>query len=115
MNNKLKSILFLMFAFIFLSGCANMPTNPAQITGSHTSGLQYENYTAEQLATELNSLARRENQLVAAQEQRIKSSQVQALWLGYGTGDSIEASELANVRGQKEAVRRALEAKGVID
>ena len=42
--------------------------------------------------------------LVIAQEQRLKSSQVQAFWLGYGQGDGIEAAELANVRGEKEAL-----------
>ena len=102
---------------ILFSGCVNMPTPPGQITGSYTSGLIYENYDCSQLAIELNALARRENQLVVAQEQRIKSSHVQAFWLssetgvGYGKGDGIEASELANVRGEKEAVRRAREIK----
>jgi hypothetical protein len=60
---------------------------------------------------ELDSLARRENQLVAAQEQRVKSNNFQAFWLGYGQGDGIEASELANVRGEKESVRKAMEIK----
>lgn len=57
-------------------------------------------------------MQRRENQLVVAQEQRIKTSQVQAFWWGMGQGDGIEASELANVRGEKEAVRTAMEGKG---
>ena len=74
--------------------------------------MKYENYDCSRLAIELNALARRENQLVIAQEQRIKSSNVQAFWFGYGTGDGIEASELANVRGEKEAVRKAMEIKG---
>jgi hypothetical protein len=34
---------------------------------------------------------------------------VQAFWIGYGNGDGIEAAELANVRGEKEAVRKAIE------
>lgn len=42
--------------------------------------------------------------LVIAQEQRLKASQLQAFWLGYGQGDGIEAAELANVRGEKEAI-----------
>lgn len=29
---------------------------------------------------------------------------MQAFWYGYGQGDGIEASELATVRGKKEAV-----------
>ena len=88
-----------------------MPTPASQITGSYTSGLKYEEYPCSRLAVELDSLARRENQLVIAQEQRIKTSNVQAFWLGYGQGDGIEASELANVRGEKEAVRTAMAAR----
>lgn len=41
--------------------------------------------------------------LAIAQEQRLKSSPVQAFWPGYGQEDGIEAAELANVRGEKEA------------
>jgi phage gp46-like protein len=94
-----------------LAGCMNMPTPTGQITGSYTSDLQYDTFGCERLNTELASLARRENQLVVAQDQRIKTSQMQAFWWGYGQGDGIEASELANVRGEKEAVRHAVEAK----
>lgn len=96
---------------VVLAGCFNMPTQPSQITGSYTSGLKYEQFGCDQLAVELDSLARRENQLALAQEQRVKSSQAQAFWLGTGQGDGIEASELANVRGEKEAVRKAMESK----
>ncbi|MBU4357470.1 MAG: hypothetical protein KJ822_19310, partial [Proteobacteria bacterium] len=71
-----------------------------------------DSFECSRLAVELDSLARRENQLVIAQEQRIKTSQMQAFWWGFGQGDGIEASELANVRGEKEAVRSAMEAKG---
>ena len=92
-------------------GCMNMPTPTSQITGSYTSGLRYEEFNCGQLSGEIDSLARRENQLVVAQEQRIKTSKMQAFWYGYGQGDGIEASELANVRGEKEAVRKALEIK----
>ena len=91
-----------------------MPTPPAQITGAYVSGFRYEGYTCPQLAAEEDSLARRENELVAAQEQRIKSSQVQAFWLGYGQGDGLEAGELADVRGEKEAVRKTMEDKGCL-
>lgn len=96
---------------LLLYGCGNMPTNPSQITGAYVSPVKYEKYTCEQLANEMSSLARRENQLVIAQEQRIKSSKVQAFWVGYGNGDGIEASELANVRGEREAVRFTMEQK----
>ena len=97
---------------ITLSGCMNMPTPTAQITGAYVSPLKYEGFECSRLSAELASLSRRENQLVSAQTQRIKTSETQAFWYGYGQGDGIEASELANVRGEREAVRNAMETKG---
>lgn len=104
--------LIILASVLALSGCMNMPTPTAQITGAYASGIKYENYPCARLASEVNSIARRENQLTIAQEQRIKTSQMQAFWWGYGQGDGIEASELANVRGEKEAIRSAMESKG---
>ena len=112
MEQKLRIIIFAFITSFFLMGCLNMPTPTSQITGSYSSGLRYEDYDCRKLSAEMESLARRENQLVTAQEQRIKTSQVQAFWWGFGQGDGIEASELANVRGEKEVVRKAMEAKG---
>lgn len=90
-------------------GCMNLATKPSEITGSYTSDMKYARNSCDELGIEINSLARREDQLTTAQEQRRKSSKVQAFWVGYGNGDGIEASELANVRGEKEAVRRAFD------
>ena len=112
MKKKLKVAALAVVTSTFLAGCLNMPTPSSQITGSYTSGLRYESFECSRLAVELESLTRRENQLVIAQEQRTKTSQMQAFWWGFGQGDGIEASELANVRGEKEAVRKAMEAKG---
>ena len=105
-------ITFVVITFTALTGCMNMPTPTSQITGAYVSGLKYEDFDCQRLAAEMDSLTRRENQLVTAQEQRRKTSQVQAFWWGYGQGDGIEASELANVRGEREAVRHAMETKG---
>jgi len=93
---------------VLVSGCLNMPTPPVQITGSYQSTLQYEQFDCVRLLAEQDSLSRRESQLVAAQEQRVRSSQMQAFWYGFGQGDGVEATELANVRGQREAVRTAI-------
>ena len=110
-RHGVQPLLFVITCCV-LAGCLNMPTPTSQITGSYTSGLKYDQFDLARLSVELDSLARRENQLNIAQEQRIKTSLMQAFWYGYGQGDGIEASELANVRGEKEAVRRAMEAKG---
>ena len=107
-----KTLVVAAVLGIALSGCMNMPTPPAQITGAYVSPLKYEGFECSRLSTELASLSRRENQLVTAQSQRIKTSETQAFWYDYGQGDGIEASELANVRGEREAVRHAMETKG---
>lgn len=110
MRAVMKTISVIVTAFS-LAACMNMPTPPSQITSAYTSDLKYEQFSCDRLTKEVNSLARRENQLVAAQNQRIKSSEVQAFWWGYGQGDGIEASELATVRGETEAVRKAMDIK----
>jgi len=103
----MKNVLGLSLMTLVIAGCMNLATPPSQIAGAYVSDLMYFSFSCEELSSEVNSLARRENALVIAQEQRRKSSKVQAFWLGYGHGDGIEAAELANVRGEKEAVRRA--------
>ncbi len=104
--------IYAIVALPLLAGCFNLATRPEQITGSYSSPLKYTSYECKALAVESASLARRENQLRTAQEHRRKSDKVQAFWLGFGTGDGIEASELANVRGDSEAVRQAMSLKG---
>ena len=98
----------LVVAAVALTGCFNLPTQPSQISGAYVNSMRYEQFDCNRLNAEADSLSRRESQLAIAQEQRLKSSKVQAFWLGYGQGDGIEASELANVRGEREAVRKAI-------
>ncbi|ARQ46556.1 hypothetical protein [Oxalobacter formigenes] len=104
MKINYPAYLLTVTACCCLCGCFNLPTASSQITGSYISPNKYRTYNCDDLTLEASSMARRENMLVIAQEQRLKSSQVQAFWLGYGQGDGIEAAELANVRGEKEAL-----------
>lgn len=69
---------------VIFTGCFNLATPPSQITGAYVSPTLYDDYDCKQLALELRSLARRENQLVIAQEGRRGSSKVQAFWIGFG-------------------------------
>jgi len=108
---KLKLALVALTGLSLLTGCMNMPTPAAQISGTYVSSLQFEKFDMNHLTAELDSLKRRESQLVIAQQQRYKTSQMQAFWMGFGQGDGIEASELAVVRGQIEAVTKALAIK----
>ncbi|HOG93367.1 MAG TPA: hypothetical protein PLE80_07325 [Opitutaceae bacterium] len=96
--------------FVF-GGCLNMPTPVSQITPTYVSEIKYENFDVQKLKIELDNLTQRESQLVVAQEQRWKTSRVQAFWWGYGQGDGIEASELARVRGEIQVVRKVLAQK----
>jgi len=105
---KWKQVAALAVASAALTGCFNLPTQPSQISGAYVNSMRYEQFDCNRLNAEADSLSRRESQLAIAQEQRLKSSKVQAFWLGYGQGDGIEASELANVRGEREAVRKAM-------
>ena len=89
-----------------------MPTPSSQIGPSHVSSITYTKFSCEELAAELNSLQRREAALNVAQNQRHKTSQMQAFWWGFGQGDGIEAAELSIVRGQIEAVSKEIEKKG---
>jgi hypothetical protein len=96
---------------LFVVGCMNMPTPPAQITGAYVSPTKYDATDCAGLSAELGALSRRENILVTAQTQRIKTSETQAFWYGVGQGDGVEAAELATVRGEREAVRTAMDKK----
>lgn len=108
----MKKLVIVIVSGWALTACTNMPTPTTQITSAYVSPLKYNAVDCASLVTESSSLARRENQLVAAQNQRVKTSETQAFWLGYGQGDGVEASELANVRGEREAVTTAMEKKG---
>lgn len=103
--------LIVISSALLLAGCLNMPTPAVQIAGSYQSTLQYEQFDCVRLVAEADSLSRREAQLVAAQEQRVRTSQMQAFWWGFGQGDGVEATELSSVRGQREAVRTAIASK----
>lgn len=96
---------------VFFTGCVTMPTPASKVTGSYTSELKYESFDCSKLYVELDSLTKQESRLAVAQEQRRKTSQIQAFWTGYGPPDGIEAYRLAKVRGEKDAVRRAMEAR----
>lgn len=110
-NSGTMRVLVAAMCMAGLGGCLNMPTQTSQITGAYVNSLKYEGIDCARLSVEFDSITRRESQLAMAQEQRVKSSKMQAIWYGFGQGDGIEASELANVRGEKEAVRKAMEAK----
>ena len=103
--------LWLILSLVFI-GCYNNPTPPSEITGAQISGLQYERFDCDTLNDEIIFLENRERELILAQENRIKESELQQWWTeGSGTGDGIEASELNRVKGEIKAARRVFENK----
>jgi len=111
MRIPICAFLVVLISSLLLSGCINMSTPTAQVAPAQRSGVQYEDYNCARLVDELGALAKREVQLAAAHEKRVKASSAQALLVGVGQGDGAEADALANVRGDKEAVRKAMIAK----
>ena len=109
---KIKHLLSASALSLAICGC-NMPTPIDQITPVHTSSAFFEAMEPERLIVELDDLRRRESQLIKAQEKRINSSSLQAFLFGYGQGDGIEASELAAVRGNINAVLKAMALQGM--
>ena len=113
MNKSTKHQAILFFIFVFIAGCHNAPTPSSEIEGAHISVLHYEKYDCESILDEIKFLEKREIELVIAQEERIKESEDQQFWTeGIGMGDGIVASELNNVRGEKESARKVFENKG---
>ena len=108
MNVKAIILVGAAIGPISLAGCINMPTPASQITGSYTSSLRYEEFECSKLSVELDSLARRENQLVVAQEQRVKSSQMQAFWWGmvHAAHIQVKATEWKHLNWQMCAERK---------
>lgn len=95
-----------------LAGCFNLGTKPSEITPAYVPASQYEKYDCPHLSIELADLSRRQGVLTSAQEQRRQSSKVQAFWVGFGQGDGVAASELANVKGSILAVQKEQALKG---
>lgn len=102
----------IMFAAIpVLAGCVNMSTPPAQITAAPVDPAKYADLSCTQLIDELGSIAKRERTYVEAQDRRVKASNVQAMVINVGQGDGSDAAALAQVRGEREAVRNTMISK----
>ncbi|MEO8443180.1 MAG: hypothetical protein ABI547_11875 [Betaproteobacteria bacterium] len=111
MRTQFLALLLAVVSSLLLSCSVNAPTPSSQITASPVSDLKYADYSCASLTAALESLARRNLDLIRAQEQRIKSSEVQGTILGVGQGDGAEAFELSQVRGEQAAAAKVFNAK----
>ena len=96
---KLIAILIMTMA----TGCA-IGTPSMQIAGIYVSDRTYQDMTCEEAMQELKNVTYREKMLVRAQNKRVEINMLQAFWVGFGNGDGIEASELAQIRGHRVAL-----------
>jgi hypothetical protein len=111
MRTWFLALLLAVVSSLLASCSVNAPTPSSQIAAAPVSDLKYADYDCASLTAALESLARRNLDLVKAQEQRIKSSEVQGTLLGVGQGDGAEASELSKVRGEQAAAVKVFNAK----
>jgi len=95
-----------------LAGCFNLGTKPSEITPAYVPESQYQNQNCQQLDADRQDMYRRKSMLETAQTQRRHSNKVQAFWVGFGNGDGVGASELAQVKGEILAVEKQLALKG---
>lgn len=99
-------------AAMLLAGCFNIGTKSSEITPAYVPASKYAGETCRQLDVERQDLYQRKSMLESAQDQRRHSNKVQAFWVGFGNGDGVGASELAQVKGDVLAVEKARALKG---
>lgn len=105
-------VAVLAVSCVLLAGCFDVPPKSSKITATYVPISKYAQYSCGQLVAELNDLVRGESQLATAEDQRHHTGKVQAFWISYGgrPNRAVE-DQLAEVRGEKEAVKKILEAK----
>ncbi|MDB3970109.1 hypothetical protein N9394_02240 [Candidatus Pelagibacter sp.] len=109
---------FLLIAVLLLSACSSAKQS-GQINKAYVSSAKYNSFTCEQLIQESELIRAREPALAAKVDQHYKSQKnteavawllfwPAAFWLDDG---SQEANQLAQVRGELDAVRSAMMSK----
>lgn len=109
---KLQYKASLILTLTALAGCAS---GADDIAPSYVSPVMYENFTCQQLAFEAQSISSRAAQAAGVQnKQRTTDAVVTTVglvvfWpsLFFIKGDGAKAAELANLKGQMEAVEQA--------
>ena len=109
---------FLLIAVLLLSACSSAKQS-GQINKAYVSSAKYNSFTCEQLIQESELIRAREPALAAKVDQHYKSQKnteavawllfwPAAFWLDDGSKD---ANQLAQVRGELDAVRAAMMSK----
>lgn len=113
---KAPILLATLAASLVLSACAR---NPDRISATYSSPLQYDNYNCSQLSAEGARLSAQAAKLSGVQQKRATGDAVATgvavvlFWpaLFFIKGDKENAANLAQVRGQMNALEQAAIAK----
>lgn len=111
-SNKLPQRASPVLMLSVLAGCAS---GADDIAPSYVSPVMYENFTCQQLAFEAQSISSRAAQAAGVQNKArttdaiVTTVGLVVFWpsLFFVKGDGAKAAELANLKGQMEAVEQA--------
>lgn len=95
-----------------LAGCAS---KSSEILAAYVSPVAYQNYTCEQLQMEAQTVSQRATVASGQQDKARKNDAVKTtvgvvlFWpvLLFNEGDGAKANELANLKGQMQAIQQA--------
>ena len=99
-------------SFLLVAGCA---TKSADIAPNFVSPVLYQNYTCQQLAVEAQSISQ-QAAIASGQQDKIHNDDVAKTTVGivlfwpvllFNKGDGAAAANLANIKGQMQAVEQA--------
>ena len=102
---------------VILAGCA---TSPSNVAPTYVSPVVYQNFSCQQLAEEAQRVSSRAAQASGVQQQNATrdtvamTAAIVVFWpaLFLVGGDKGNAAELANLRGQMQAIEEVSRAKG---
>jgi len=112
----MKKNIILCSILLLFTACA---TKSYEITGSYINNNIYNSWDCDLLSSEIMRLNSRESNLIGAQDKVYKNDQIMG-WVGtllfFPTyflikGDGSIASELAQVKGEKEALEKTFNMK----
>ncbi len=103
---------FCLAATVILTGCAS---RSSEILPDYVSPVMYQNYTCEQLGQEAQTVSRQAT-IASGQQDKAHNGDVAKTTIGlvifwpvllFNKGDGATANNLANLRGQMQAIQQA--------
>lgn len=98
---------------VIVAGCqTNQPTSPENITPIYSAPDEFSGSSCSELRETLADINSKEPALVKAQTERRDRSVWKSFWsTGVGDGDNSIAYDIAKIRGQRDAIQKAMTRK----